>query len=855
MAIAIRPRQEVLNLRRCDGCPLANEPKVRGHGNTDHPPILFIAEAPGETEVKEGIPLVGRSGQFLRQLVRDLGINDKDCYYTNTCICRPPGNATPTAEMVHACYDGLMDEIESIEPGIIVTLGSVSTKAVGQYSRGVQSSRGMFRWLELGNRRVGIMPTYHPSAVLRTPDYFRDLVADLERAIRIVNGEPPIVEPPTEDYLLITTQKQLDYVFERLEKPDRIIAVDLETITTDFINGEIVVIGVSWAYGMAASIDWNLIEWFPENRERLANILKKFPISFQKGMFDIPWLIHRGFEVNLAFDTEIGHWLLDERIGGHSLERMAVQYYNAPLYKTQFRKRWGLGEYGEDDESFGEAFAKIPLRATMIYNASDSDYTRRLTTDLMDQLVEQGMTRAMKLLVDCTMLYVDFYMTGMWVDFDFLYELEQKLQDEADEAESHLMRMAPHVNPRSWQQRAKYLYDELELVGFNGKVPKEGEKVKEEDVSLAIASVEDLEALEYWQFTRISVYAEDKSGEAGIGLKARSTNGFMLHWLKLQHPYPKYLLAYNRARKRLRTYCGGIRKNVWPDGRLRPEYKLDGTVHGRFKTSKPAIHNIPARDPLYDVYVAPPGYVILHADYHQADMRVIAHFSGDQRLKKWLETDPHIEVVKEIGHFTDEDVANMTKDEIYHRRIAAKMVNFGLPYGRGAANLAPQMGMSVQEAKEYIKMYWKRVPDVKRWMNSRVDYVLANDQEVTSPIGTKRRFPFIPSKKKLGEAGRLAVNFPVMSTVNYMTALAHVRCVRELRNQGIDTVVYPHIHDSMNVCVPEENQQAAALIMARVMSRVPAYFGIDDVPFPIEVQAGYRWGTQETIYDGTGEEV
>lgn len=810
---------------------------------------MFVGEAPGENEAKEGRPFVGKSGQLLRRIINDLGLSDDLCYFTNVCLCRPPGNKTPTAEMISACYDGLLDEIAAVCPKLIVTLGNVPTKTLGQYTRGVTSVRGTYRELDIGNGvRIGILPTVHPAAVLRNPDLFRDLEQDLRRAVDIaVNGKPPTVSPPTQNYRVITEQSDLDDLFPILQSA-KVLAVDLETVSRDLFEGRILDFGVSWEREQAASIDWQLFEASESNATRLRDIVASVPCSFQTASFDIPWLQHRGYFPRLVFDTEIAHWLLDERMGGHDLDSMSMHYYSAPSYKMAFRKRFGIKAYINDETEFAEAWAKIPDYPRRVYNATDADYTYRLTIDLGAEIKRQRMVPLMKLLTDATLLYAELYLEGMCVDLDYLDRLEAKLKDKSAAAKAILDEMASHVNVSSPKQLAAYLFDELGLVPFG--VAADGERIGEDIISACIRTVDDPEAREYWQTARIALYEGAGTAGKGRGLSSRSTGAFMLYWLAQQHDFPRSVIAYKKSKKALSTYVGNVRKHMWPDGRVRPDYKLDGTVAGRFKTSRPAIHNLTAGPELYDMYVAAPGFVVLHADYKQADMRMMCHFSGDQHLLEWLKGDPHTQVVQEIGRFTDEQMAAMPRDELKKRRMAAKMVNFGLPYGRSAANLAPQMGLSVNEAQDYIKMYWRRLPQLKAWMDSREADLMDTGQELTSPFGNKRRFPLILDRTHRRECARLAVNFPIMASVNYLTALAHIRTVKRLRAEGIETKVWPHLHDSFNVCVPEDRMDDAIPIVADVMEHVPEYIHITEVPFPVEITAGRRWGTQKLVYDG-----
>lgn len=834
-------------MRVCEGCPNADKPKVQGSGNSVRPPIMFVAESPGDVEVEKEETLIGPTGQFLRTIVRDLGGDPAEMYYTNTCLCHL--SRKPTAEHVHACYEGLMDEIEEVRPKLIVPLGDVSAKAIGQYARGIRSSHCSFRYLRLSDgSKVGILPTYHPAAVFRSPDLFRDLAFDLERAIQIaVQGHPPYIMPPVENYEDINTYERLWPALDEMEDA-KLLAIDLETQNRDTFGGRITDVGISWKRNYAVSIDWALIEGSKRAFQRLKALLERIPCSMQTGSFDYPWFTTRGITPRFVWDTEIGDWLRDERQGGHDLDTQATKYYWAPEYKAAFRKRFGIPIYVNDEVKFAELWGAIPDHPRRIYNCTDADYTFRLTEDQAVDLRGQGMVKLMKLLVEATKLYSELYVEGMCVDLDYVDELEASYQRIVDAEKAWLDKAAPGVNIQSSKQLAAYLYDELKLSPFG--LPADNRPIPEDIISAAIQSIDDQEARDYWQAARVALYEGAGTKDEGRGLRSRSTSAYMLYYLAQQHEFPKHLIHYKRAKKAIATYVKNTRKFLWPDNRLRPDYKLDGTVAGRYKTSRPAVHNLTAGPELYNMFTAPPGYVILHADYHQADMRMMCHFSGDEVLLEWLKGDPHTEVVKEIGHLTDEDIRTMPKLELTKRRMAAKMVNFGLPYGRSAANLAPQMGMSVKEAREYIKAYWIRLRGLKRWMDSRGTDLMENGQELTSPFGNKRRFPLILNSAHKRECARLAVNFPVMASVNYLTTVGHIKAVKALREAGIDTKVYPHIHDSFNVCVPKADLREAVPIVAREMEAAPLYIQIDEVPFPVEVTGGFKWGTQTALYDG-----
>lgn len=842
--------------RVCLNC--RSQSKVPGYGNMDHPAIAFIGESPGMTEVNEGRAFSpnGKSGELLHRIVTDLGVDPKTLYYDNVTMC--PSHGKPSAAKAHECYDGLMDLLAFIKPKLIVPMGNVAAKQIGQYEKGITFVRGSYRELDLDGHRVGVLPTFHPAAILRDPDLFRDLEADLRRAIAVgVDGEPAIIPTPYENYVKVKTQKQLEAVWPLLEGAKK-LAVDLETSSRMVYEDEILIIGMAYKPEHAATFDWALFEPDPEtkqskqNLKRLAVLLKEKKCIFQTAGFDIAWLWSRGIYPNLWFDTEVAHWLLDERERGHGLESMAMAYLKAPPWKAQFRKRNGLGAYIKSEEQFGAKFSSIPQDDMMLYNAADADYTYRLAKVFRPQVKEQGMMEVMHLIMDATKLYTELFLTGVNIDMDNLDALEAEYTQKAQEALKVLVDLAPDVNPRSPQQLAKYFYDELELEPFGGGVA-DGKEVPMGVLSANMEEVgkTDLEAAAYWKSTRPQLFGSEAAGGRSTALSNRSTGAFTLYWLRQQHDYPKYLIQYKTAQKRLSTYVANIRKNIWPDGKIHPDYRLVGHLHGRFRSSRPGMHTLPNEDNLYNVFCAPPGYVIIHADYKQADLRMIAHLSGDKKLAEWLKGDPHSEVVKVIWRLNDKQLAEMKRDypeDARRARLAAKAVNFGLMYGRGANSLAPQLGVTPQEAKLYVERYWAGLPVTKRWIDSRYATLIKGDQEYVGPFGNKRRFPLIVSAKHRQHLGMLGANFPIMSSVNYLTTLSHLAIVKNLRETGIKTLVYMHVHDSMNVAVPIKHLKRAAQIVSDTMSRVPIEAGFGEgITWPVDVDAGTHWGSLKVV--------
>lgn len=174
--------------RACTRCALASgrTQVVFGVGNP-HAELMFVGEGPGQQEDLQGEPFVGRSGQYLDRLILDeMGLTRSDFYIANTVKCRPPGNRDPLPEEIATCRPWLDQQLELVDPSVVVTLGNFATKLLLGTSEGITRVRGR----SYPFRRGVLVPTYHPAAVLRGGgEAAAQMRADLVRAKRHLRAD------------------------------------------------------------------------------------------------------------------------------------------------------------------------------------------------------------------------------------------------------------------------------------------------------------------------------------------------------------------------------------------------------------------------------------------------------------------------------------------------------------------------------------------------------------------------------------------------------------------------------------------------------------------------------------------
>ena len=191
----------------CVRCRLAQgrTQVVFGAGNPQAD-LMFVGEAPGFHEDKQGRPFVGQAGKLLEQLLAQIGMRRSDVYIANVLKCRPPGNRDPQPDEIEACESHLFRQIELIEPRVVATLGNFATKLLSGRPLGITRVHGQEQETTLGGRSVLLYPLYHPAAALYTPAMLTVLAADFARLPLLLGQAPPAPQSAEPELALVAAQ-------------------------------------------------------------------------------------------------------------------------------------------------------------------------------------------------------------------------------------------------------------------------------------------------------------------------------------------------------------------------------------------------------------------------------------------------------------------------------------------------------------------------------------------------------------------------------------------------------------------------------------------------------------------------
>jgi DNA polymerase-1 len=311
--------------------------------------------------------------------------------------------------------------------------------------------------------------------------------------------------------------------------------------------------------------------------------------------------------------------------------------------------------------------------------------------------------------------------------------------------------------------------------------------------------------------------------------------------LAAQHELPAQILHYRSLSKLKSTYVDALPALVNPaTGRLHTSLNQTVVATGRLSSAEPNLQNIPIKGEhgfrIREAFVASPGHMLLCADYSQIEPRILAHLSGDEKLKKVFERGEDIHTATAVELF------KLSPDSITRemRRIA-KTVVFGIVYGISPFGLSQNIGVSQAEAKKYIETYFERYAGVKAFIDRTI--AEAKERGYTMTIAGRRRpIPELqssdPAQRSYGE--RQAVNSPIQGSAADAIKVAMIAVHKKLRAELPSTKMILQVHDELIFETPVRDVEPAKTLIRAEMEAVGPRLGLS-VPLKVEVGTGRNW--------------
>ena len=693
-------------------------------------------------------------------------------------------------------------------------------------------------------------------------------------------------------YVIIKNKRMLKKVIE-LCKYTGYASVDYETDGSPIYNKGFkpTILSVSWMPGFGASIPldhfqtkeytspgWN---WKKMLRKFGEEVIENYEITKVAWNWKFDDQINQKYQIfyrGTCLDGMLAKYLLNEE-KPNDLKSMVRRY---------------LPEYGNYEKQ--DAFDKIPwdkkeLDPLCHYGCQDTDYTLRLMIFFEKKLIDLGLYSTFRnLIMSASRVLTSVEKNGLYLDREFnnqLLETYKPKIDAARQAIYDLPRVKKFEKKYNQEKIDKYIQSiesELEELDYND--PKDKRKIasREQKISnikagifitkkeqelirpLNLGSSVDLPALMYSEEGfHFEVIKNNESGKPSTD--EETLTNLRLTVKKPDSPKAIFLdrlLELRGLEKMYKTYIEGWNEKVQDDDRLHGRFLIHGTTSGRLSSAEPNAQQIPKTsvDPNIKLQLkAPKGTLYIASDFSQAELRIMAHLSGDETYLNAFNSgqDPHLAIAATKYHIPYEEALKIYEDENHPehkiwkvRRKQAKQIAFGLIYGIGAKLLAvklsdPKSGIIVtpEEAQKEMDIFFGQHPKLKTFLKKQEKFLRKNGHLV-SLFGRKRRLPQIYSNDKGEEAYalRLALNFPCQSAASDMCLFGSILIYYLMRQGKLpSTKSVCLVHDANYQITKPENINIWSIYEMWQIYRNPLtkpYFGfqIDDVTMDMEFVIG-----------------
>jgi DNA polymerase-1 len=594
-------------------------------------------------------------------------------------------------------------------------------------------------------------------------------------------------------YVPVTTIAELDRWIDRAKRA-RVFAFDTETDGLDAVRARPIGFSLSFEEGSGCYIPIRAVGTScpkeDDVRTRLKSLLEdpEMKIVGQNIKFDYMIMKHWGVTMkNPWFDTMIAAWVLDSTAGSFGMDALALKHlaHKTIHYKDLIPK------------NDGTILADLPLRTVTDYSGEDADITFRLYRVFEAELSkkENGKLKELFHTVEMPLVAVlaDMELEGIYIETGYLVQYGKELDKRLLALENKIYGESSYTfNIRSTKELQTFLFEKLGLPQLK----------------------------------------KTKTGS--------STDAEVLRELALESTAAQDVLDHRILSKLKSTYADALPGQVNPDtGRLHTSYLQTGTATGRLSSISPNLQNIPVRDEegkkIRSAFRAKDGSIFVSADYSQIELVVLAHLSGDARLREAFSNnkDVHAQTASIIYGVRESEVTSQM------RRVG-KTINFGVIYGMSAYRLSRDLKISRQDADSFIKAYFTEYSGVRKFNDETIEKASVNGY-VETIRGRRRpidkRIKSVNKAEKAQEE-RIAVNSPIQGSAADIVKLAMIEVVNRLSAAGLESKLLLQVHDELIFEVPEgEKEKAIRTITETMESIVPL-----DVPLRVGISTGKTWG-------------
>jgi DNA polymerase-1 len=608
-------------------------------------------------------------------------------------------------------------------------------------------------------------------------------------------GANEVVQEQVEtDYDLILDEGQLSEWVQRLSEQE-LFAIDTETTSVNYMDAELV--GFSFAVSPGRAAYLPVAHDYPGAPDQISletaitalrPVLENSAIAKvgQNLKYDMSVLARYGVAIEGPIhDTMLQSYVLNSVATRHNMDALAGYYLDRKTIHFEDVAGKGAKQL---------TFNQVPLETAGDYAAEDADVTLQLHHCLYPQLQAEPSLSRVYSDIDMPLVRIlsEVERRGTLVDGRMLKQHGAELADRLNELTQEVWALAgENFNLDSPKQLQVILYDKMGL----------------------------------------PVLKKTPGGQP-------STAEPVLVDLAQDYELPEKILAYRSLAKLKSTYADKLPLDINREtGRIHTSYHQAVTATGRLSSSDPNLQNIPIRNAegrrIRQAFVAPPGNLVLAADYSQIELRIMAHLSGDAGLTQAFAEN------QDIHRATAAEVFGLAPDEVAdEQRRSAKAINFGLIYGMSAFGLAKQLNISRGLAADYIDRYFDRYPGVLRYMEE-TKAVAAEQGFVETVFGRRLYLPEINAKAvpRRQAAERTAINAPMQGTAADIIKLAMMAVQQWLPSSGLDARMIMQVHDELVFEVAEAD---VADLDRGVIQRMSEAASLN-VPLVVDTGVGENW--------------
>ncbi|HEZ0937373.1 TPA: DNA polymerase I [Neisseria meningitidis] len=601
--------------------------------------------------------------------------------------------------------------------------------------------------------------------------------------------------PEKLDYQAVTTEAQFAALLDKLSRADT-IGIDTETTSLDAMNASLVGISIAFQAGEAVYIpvghsltaapeQLDLQDVLGRLKPHLGNpALKKIGQNLK---YDQHVFANYGIALNgIAGDAMLASYIIESHLG-HGLDELSERWLGLETITYESLCGKGAKQIGFADVAIGQATE---------YAAQDADFALRLEAHLRAQMDEKQLEMYEKMELPVAQVLFEMERNGVQID-------RAELARQSAELGAELMKLEQEAYAAAGQP-------------FNLNSPKQLQEILFDKMGIPTKGLK-------------------KTAKGGI-----STNEAVLEQLAPDYPLPKIILQNRSLAKLKSTYTDKLPDMISPrDNRVHTTYAQAVAITGRLASNNPNLQNIPIRTAegrrVRRAFTAPPGSVIVSADYSQIELRIMAHLSGDKTLIAAFQNgeDVHRRTAAEVFGTAPENVSP-------EQRRYAKTINFGLIYGMGQYGLAKSLGIDNLSAKNFIDRYFARYPGVAEYMQRTKEQAAAQGF-VETLFGRRLYLPDIRNKNANARAGaeRAAINAPMQGTASDLIKRAMIDVSRWLVSDDLKSKLIMQVHDELVLEVVETELDFVKEKLPQIMAKVGG--GLLDVPLVAEVGVGENW--------------